>query len=47
MGELSVNPQVSAQLPLANAAFIVRLFIFQQDCGHGAVDDGMAVSAAP
>ena len=35
-GALSVSPWISALLSLANAAFVVRLFMIQHDCGHGA-----------
>ncbi|WP_338049665.1 fatty acid desaturase [Roseovarius amoyensis] len=33
---LSVSPWISVALSLANAAFVVRLFMIQHDCGHGA-----------
>jgi omega-6 fatty acid desaturase (delta-12 desaturase) len=33
---LSISPWISVALSLANAAFIVRLFMIQHDCGHGA-----------
>ena len=33
---LSVSPWISVALSLANAAFLVRLFMIQHDCGHGA-----------
>ncbi len=33
---LSVSPWLSVALSLANAAFVVRLFMIQHDCGHGA-----------
>lgn len=33
---LSVSAWISVALSLANAAFIVRLFMIQHDCGHGA-----------
>jgi len=33
---LSISPWISVALSLANAAFVVRLFMIQHDCGHGA-----------
>ena len=33
---LSVSPWLSVALALANAAFVVRLFMIQHDCSHGA-----------
>ncbi|WP_410482360.1 fatty acid desaturase [Ovoidimarina sediminis] len=33
---LSISPWVAVALSLANAAFVVRLFMIQHDCGHGA-----------
>lgn len=33
---LSVSLWISVALSLANAAFVVRLFLIQHDCGHGA-----------
>jgi omega-6 fatty acid desaturase (delta-12 desaturase) len=33
---LSVSPWLATALALANAAFLVRLFMIQHDCGHGA-----------
>lgn len=33
---LSVSPWIAVALSLANAAFLVRLFMIQHDCGHGA-----------
>ena len=33
---LSISPWLSVALSLANAAFVVRLFMIQHDCGHGA-----------
>ncbi|MFO7854608.1 MAG: fatty acid desaturase [Paracoccaceae bacterium] len=33
---LFVSPWISVALSLANAAFVVRLFMIQHDCGHGA-----------
>ncbi|TDK50653.1 fatty acid desaturase [Antarcticimicrobium luteum] len=33
---LSISPWLSLALALANAGFLVRLFIIQHDCGHGA-----------
>lgn len=32
---LSISPLVAVALSLANAAFVVRLFMIQHDCGHG------------
>lgn len=32
---LSVSPWLAMALALANAAFVVRLFMIQHDCGHG------------
>jgi len=32
---LSVSPWIAVALSLANAAFVVRLFMIQHDCGHG------------
>ncbi|SIT74933.1 fatty acid desaturase [Pontibaca methylaminivorans] len=32
---LSLSPWLSVLLSLANAAFVVRLFMIQHDCGHG------------
>ncbi|ATG46435.1 fatty acid desaturase [Celeribacter ethanolicus] len=33
---LSVSPWLSVLLSVVNAAFVVRLFMIQHDCGHGA-----------
>ncbi|KPQ18540.1 MAG: omega-6 fatty acid desaturase (delta-12 desaturase) [Rhodobacteraceae bacterium HLUCCO18] len=33
---LAISPWLSVALSLANAAFVVRLFMIQHDCGHGA-----------
>lgn len=33
---LSVSPWISLAIALANGAFLVRIFIIQHDCGHGA-----------
>lgn len=33
---LSVSPWIAAAVSLANAGFLVRLFMIQHDCGHGA-----------
>ena len=33
---LSVSPWISVALSLANAAFVLRMFMIQHDCGHGA-----------
>ncbi|GGL71535.1 fatty acid desaturase [Wenxinia marina] len=33
---LSIGPWLAVLLSLANAAFVVRLFMIQHDCGHGA-----------
>ncbi|MGJ5621297.1 fatty acid desaturase [Sulfitobacter sp. MF3-043] len=33
---LSISPWLAMALALANAAFLVRLFMIQHDCGHGA-----------
>lgn len=33
---LSISPWLAAALALINAAFLVRLFMIQHDCGHGA-----------
>lgn len=33
---LSISPWLALALALANAAFLVRLFMIQHDCGHGA-----------
>ena len=33
---LSVSPWLATALALVNAAFLVRLFLIQHDCGHGA-----------
>lgn len=33
---LSISPWLSVALSLANAAFVVRLFMIQHDCGHSA-----------
>lgn len=33
---LSVHPLISLLLAMVNGAFLVRLFIIQHDCGHGA-----------
>ncbi|THD83676.1 fatty acid desaturase [Aliigemmobacter aestuarii] len=33
---LSVSPWISLAISLANGAFLVRIFIIQHDCGHGA-----------
>ncbi len=32
---LSIHPMLALLLSLANAAFLVRLFMIQHDCGHG------------
>lgn len=32
---LSLSPVISVALSLANAAFVLRLFMIQHDCGHG------------
>lgn len=34
---LSISPWLAVALALANAAFLVRLFIIQHDCGHGSL----------
>lgn len=33
---LSISPLLAVALALANASFLVRLFMIQHDCGHGA-----------
>ncbi len=33
---LSISPWIAVALSLSNAAFVVRLFMIQHDCGHGA-----------
>ncbi|OWU68378.1 fatty acid desaturase [Phaeobacter sp. 22II1-1F12B] len=33
---LSISPWLSVGLSLTNAAFVIRLFVIQHDCGHGA-----------
>ena len=33
---LSISPWLAMALAIANAAFLVRLFMIQHDCGHGA-----------
>ena len=33
---LSISPLIAVALSLVNAAFLVRLFMIQHDCGHGA-----------
>ncbi len=33
---LSISPWIAVALSLVNAAFVVRLFMIQHDCGHGA-----------
>lgn len=34
---LTISPAIALALALANAAFLVRLFIIQHDCGHGSL----------
>ncbi|MGC9457885.1 MAG: hypothetical protein ACP5DC_10245 [Halothiobacillaceae bacterium] len=33
---LSISPWLAMALALANASFLVRVFMIQRDCGHGA-----------
>ncbi|SFC26466.1 omega-6 fatty acid desaturase (delta-12 desaturase) [Tropicimonas isoalkanivorans] len=37
---LAVSPWIAVALSLTNAAFVVRLFMIQHDCGHGAFFGG-------